>query len=1208
MCSVTQLPQVFFSTSNERHLFDSSLLASARHELMASQTYDTTAAFATPQRFLGRESMFKSGTPVPLIRWDGSHNRNWPDLSNSDELEGAVAVHEPLGTSITLRDFSRLVSVGGSPKWRYLGLLFESQMTLYARLCYGRSYCVMNMLERQFSYELVLACIRDPGLSPGLRASFVHLMMHLHVDRHPLYILDMPSLLHVYDAIPSGDAEIRPASTEDPDRLFLLKISILDEITRMILTHSNGSSMSDNKVTPTRTLTIAQLPSFRKSSGTVIAPQGRRGSSLFDMASRRASIDKTGVSFRRASVDLSFKTSLASGSSRTSMLARALSSVKAELDNASPSAQSVSMLTLELLKMTCFLVQAGVFSSLPELTALSEFSAWLFAGPLSLRSVASQSDRRSSTHASASFGGRGEPFSSKFLPNSIVSRCKETLCALLLGVADQWLDYDLRVLLAKLRKAVERNLLKRSDISNDVPSPQRLPFGAKLRRMSDSVGSPARRHSRVHADPGHETTGGSDSNLGSSQTFSASSPPAPQPKKSLAYNRSSAAGFLEVMPEDRECMSIIEDSLASSSVFGSLGSTAMLRILLQLLEERKLFVGVFSLLQDYFNRSERLKRTLGAVHILTFFSPFSQQQGATQIAYENVLAMISRLRKHSEMFVLWGPNLFNPHHKATGESVIEMLQKLAEICDRGKQVSNIPAQDLLRSWHAHTTVLKLLHSVRGGDHDHHELLERIHELCLDLLRIFALENRENQSILFPLVDFLMEQPNKQVKPTLRLLTAIFKSHSLNCTRIRYQSLSTLIGSIRQSGFDPLYLDVLMQLVVDRTDGSSRPLFAQQKVRRHTRACTRVHTGARPPACTYALMQVVLKLLIQHGALLLFNSPSSGDEENSYLERVRLMSEGDDGPAANRLRYHEKLLDLLSMCCESKNTVFEAKCQMLYPCDQVMQALLDAKTILSVRQRLLQYFRNVFLHTDLTNTALVRLLGTSLLTFLQDAAELIEHLYVREFQPKIGHHISDVVAGAVQRESIKIDPANMSETTKVCMRESAVAVHNYVVFALLPAITSLYEGRVLKLLGRAVAASTIDKVAARLSNIVNVLLEVSRLPGEYQLVLLNCKGALRTSVEKGRKLQDVAQRVQATLRNGGSGLPASAQAPILLGSISGPGRGPQSAGGYGKLSRSQGGLQSTSRGSLIVPAAKRHTMVTRPDSEAASYALSFYQPS
>jgi len=200
-------------------------------------------------------------------------------------------------------------------------------------------------------------------------------------------------------------------------------------------------------------------------------------------------------------------------------------------------------------------------------------------------------------------------------------------------------------------------------------------------------------------------------------------------------------------------------------------------------------------------------------------------------------------------------------------------------------VSNIPAQDLLRSWHVHTTVLKLLHSIRGGDHNDHAMLERVHECCLDLLRIFALDNRENQSILFPLVEFLMEQPNKQVKPTLRLFTAILKGHNLNNTLMRYQTLSTLIGSIRQSGFDPMYLDVLMQLVVDRSDGSSRPLFAQQKV--------------------------VLKLLIQHGALLLFNSSNSADPENTYAERIRLMSEGDEGPEANKLRYHEKLLDLLT---------------------------------------------------------------------------------------------------------------------------------------------------------------------------------------------------------------------------------------------------------------------------------------------------------
>ena len=558
ICDVKQLPQVFFATSanteigGQRHPFDTGLLATARHELLAGARDDTLPAFAVPRQFKGRDSMFANGTSVPLIGWDGSHNRQWPDLNNSDDLRcpglGPVsAVHDSRGVSITLRDFSKLVSAGASPKWRYLGLLFESQMELYARLCYGRSYCAMNMLEHQFSYELVLACIRDVALLPGLRASFVKLMMHLHVDRHPLHVLHMPSLLHVYDAIPDGDADIHPASTEDPHHLFLLKISILDEITRMILVHGEGSNAPSFSELPKRPL--AKAPSFKVTSQSVPRP-------------RRASLDGTAGSspshMKRGSSTLNLLPGRAQpGSSRGGMLARALSSVRTELDRHSFKSQPTTTLTLELLKITCFLVKAGVFSSLPELTALSEFSAWLFSGPLSANPTG---------RMSASPPGRGEPFADRDSQISIISQCKETLCALLLGVADQWLDYDLRVLLAKLRRAVESRRLSNGTAPGKPDMAARSPFGSPFRQLSGAV-SPGRRLSafrnRVHAD---SDLGASVAEPKPTEGTPASGTSGASTKSSLAavYNRDSAVSFVDFAPEDHECMSIIETGLASS--------------------------------------------------------------------------------------------------------------------------------------------------------------------------------------------------------------------------------------------------------------------------------------------------------------------------------------------------------------------------------------------------------------------------------------------------------------------------------------------------------------------------------------------------------------------------------------------------------------------------------------------------------------------
>nr|AAT47836.1 inositol 1,4,5-triphosphate receptor [Oikopleura dioica] len=62
---------------------------------------------------------------------------------------------------------------------------YKYQLDLFSALCFNRQYVAIHTLREELTIPLILICIRDKHLPAILRASFVNLLLHVHVDCSP---------------------------------------------------------------------------------------------------------------------------------------------------------------------------------------------------------------------------------------------------------------------------------------------------------------------------------------------------------------------------------------------------------------------------------------------------------------------------------------------------------------------------------------------------------------------------------------------------------------------------------------------------------------------------------------------------------------------------------------------------------------------------------------------------------------------------------------------------------------------------------------------------------------------------------------------------------------------------------------------------------------------------------------------------------------
>ena len=82
-------------------------------------------------------------------------------------------------------EFFQTVTDSNTYELRAAAQYLKREMQLLSNLCSGRNYVNIKIIKKTFKMPVLMEYIWSPGLPEDIRAIFVSLLLHLHIDIKP---------------------------------------------------------------------------------------------------------------------------------------------------------------------------------------------------------------------------------------------------------------------------------------------------------------------------------------------------------------------------------------------------------------------------------------------------------------------------------------------------------------------------------------------------------------------------------------------------------------------------------------------------------------------------------------------------------------------------------------------------------------------------------------------------------------------------------------------------------------------------------------------------------------------------------------------------------------------------------------------------------------------------------------------------------------
>ena len=351
-----------------------------------------------------------------------------------------------------------------------------------------------------------------------------------------------------------------------------------------------------------------------------------------------------------------------------------------------------------------------------------------------------------------------------------------------------------------------------------------------------------------------------------------------------------------------------------------------------------------------------------------------------------IASMLRQLNRNVETNELWS-DLHTEEDERVYVETCGILTKLIEACRSSRKElafdeayePDVDTQNMLRNHGFFETALKVVRLLNEFDENSDEELSAdvnhgIVKMCNQLLYWFVIDNPKNQALAYEHMSFFLDTLDMKIE-SHRVVHAIFKGNDVLMKRCPKYLIEDFAEKICRNGRRPQYLSLFASI----TNVGVKNILVNQ--------------------------YEIVKQLISPARLSKMVSFCCPIDDPSYEEKVALMtpfantfvSSVDELP--DELAYHLEFLRVLAGCTVGRIniTTVEAKVQSVFDYQDILDAMLDDRSLLIVKKRLGLFLFNAIIDVEIVVPALAQSarMWRLLQVFVQVFEEALEALRLIE---------------------------------------------------------------------------------------------------------------------------------------------------------------------------------------------------------------------